>query len=183
MNEYFVILDENNYISSVVFEETQESIAISNETLKKIMQNEVNYYENNTFIYKEKEKSLDELKEQKLNELEIIKTNIENSDILYQSIEDKKANKEAKYYQADNKAKELLTQSLLIFSSVGLVPENFSWKASDNSLNVFSLDDLKLLSLSIAQRLQNITMKYWQYKEQIRNANNKDEIINLRIEL
>ncbi|MBZ8007913.1 DUF4376 domain-containing protein [Campylobacter sp. RM9334] len=122
-------------------------------------------------IYKEKELSIDELKELKLNELESLKSSAENADILYKD----------KFYQADSKAKELLTQSLVIFSSVGAVPDNFVWKSSDNYLNIFGLDDLKNLSLLIAQRLQIITTKYWTYKEQIRNAENKEslDVINL----
>lgn len=116
--------------------------------------------------------SIDELKELKLNELERIKAQAENADILYKD----------KLYQADAKAKELLTQSLVIFSSVGAVPENFVWKASDNSLNAFSLDDLKNLSLLIAQRTQTITGKYWQLKEQIRNATTKEELDLINME-
>lgn len=123
-------------------------------------------------IYKEKELSIDELKEFKLNELENIKISAENADILYKD----------KLYQADTKAKELLTQSLVIFSSVGAVPENFAWKSSDNSLNAFSLDDLKALSLLIAQRTQEITAKYWQLKEQIRNATTSDELDLIKLE-
>lgn len=115
--------------------------------------------------------SIDELKELKLNELERIKTQAENADILYKD----------KLYQADSKAKELLTQSLVIFSSVGAVPDNFSWKASDNSLNAFSLDDLKALSLLIAQRTQVITAKYWAYKEQIKNATTKEELESVKV--
>lgn len=123
-------------------------------------------------IYKEKELSIDELKELKLNELENIKAQAENADILYKD----------KMYQADGKAKELLTQSLVIFSSVGAVPENFVWKASDNSLNAFNLDDLKNLSLLIAQRTQDITAQYWAYKEQIRNATTKEELDLIKME-
>lgn len=123
-------------------------------------------------IYKEKELSIDELKELKLNELESLKSSAENADILYKD----------KLYQADAKAKELLTQSLVIFSSVGAVPENFVWKASDNSLNAFSLDNLKNLSLLIAQRTQIITAKYWSYKEQIRNATTKEELYLINME-
>lgn len=123
--------------------------------------------ENNTFLIDfSYQDFLNELKKQKLNELENVKTQAENADILYKD----------KYYQADNKAKELLTQSLVIFSSVGTVPENFVWKSSDNSLNAFSLDDLKNLSLLIAQRTQKLTSKYWAYKEQIKNANTKEEL-------
>lgn len=116
--------------------------------------------------------SIDELKELKLNELESLKSSAENADILYKD----------KFYQADAKAKELLTQSLVIFSSVGAVPDNFAWKSSDNSLNVFSLDDLKALSLLIAQRTQIITAKYWAYKEQIRNATTKEELDLINME-
>lgn len=116
--------------------------------------------------------SIDELKELKLNELESLKSSAENADILYKD----------KFYQANSKAKELLTQSLVIFSSVGAVPDNFAWKSSDNSLNVFSLDDLKALSLLIAQRTQIITAKYWSYKEQIRNATTKEELDLINME-
>lgn len=123
-------------------------------------------------IYKERELSIDELKELKLNELESLKSSAENADILYKD----------KLYQADAKAKELLTQSLVIFSSVGAVPENFVWKSSDNSLNAFSLDDLKALSLLIAQRTQEITAKYWSYKEQIKNIATSDELDLIKLE-
>ncbi|MBZ7995164.1 DUF4376 domain-containing protein [Campylobacter canadensis] len=114
----------------------------------------------------DKNEILNEKKQTLLILLERKKQEIENADILYKD----------KYYQADNKAKELLTQSLVIFSSVGTVPENFVWKSSDNSLNAFSLDDLKALSLLIAQRTQEFTSKYWAYKEQIKNANTVDEL-------
>lgn len=123
-------------------------------------------------IYKEKELSFDELKSNKLNELENIKAQAENADILYKD----------KFYQANSKAKELLTQSLVIFSSVGAVPSDFAWKSSDNSLNIFGLDDLKQLSLLIATRLQVITAKYWSYKEQIRNAENKESLDAINLE-
>lgn len=111
-------------------------------------------------------KSLDEVKKEKLNELESIKAQVLNADVLYND----------KYYQADTKAKELLTQSLTIFSLAGAVPPEFAWKSSDNSLNPFSLDDLKNLSLLIASRTQKITSIYWQLKEQIKNANTKEEL-------
>ncbi|MBZ7981949.1 DUF4376 domain-containing protein [Campylobacter sp. RM12640] len=117
-------------------------------------------------------KLLEDSKNAKLNELESLKSSAENADILYKD----------KLYQADSKAKELLTQSLVIFSSVGAVPDNFAWKSSDNSLNTFSLDDLKNLSLLIAQRTQEITAKYWAYKEQIRNATTKEELDLINME-
>lgn len=129
--------------------------------------------ENDTFLIDfSYQDFLNELKKQKLNELENVKTQAENADIAYQD----------KLYQADNKAKELLTQSLVIFSAVGKTPENFVWKSSDNNLNDFNLDDLKNLSLLIAQRTQEITAKYWQLKEQIRNATTKEELDLIKLE-
>lgn len=148
------------------------SFKISEEEHKAALNINANYVTDEfRLVYKEKELSVGELKELKLNELENIKSSAENADILYKD----------KMYQADAKAKELLTQSLVIFSSVGAVPENFVWKSSDNSLNAFSLDDLKNLSLLIAQRTQTITAKYWQIKEQIRNATTKEELESIKV--
>ncbi|ULO01344.1 hypothetical protein AVANS_0714 [Campylobacter sp. RM5004] len=180
-NDYFsdekcfsVVLKDNGFIDYIDMRKLENAVEVSEETYIKIMQNQVNFYEKGEFIHKAQviELSFDELKENKLNELENTKTQAENADILYKD----------KLYQADSKAKELLTQSLVIFSSVGAVPDNFVWKSSDNSLNVFSLDDLKNLSLLIAQRTQEITAKYWSYKEQIRNATTSDELDLIKLE-
>lgn len=187
----FIINENNNYIilnveenNSFMLEQLSNAYEMPQEEVKQVFKGNEHLASNlNCTITKLKNnfkvvfnldetKLLNDLKERKLNELENIKTQAENADVLYKD----------KMYQADSKAKELLTQSLVIFSSVGAVPEGFVWKSSDNSLNAFSLDDLKALSLLIAQRLQEITVKYWAYKGQIRNATTKEELDLIKIE-
>lgn len=111
-------------------------------------------------------KSLDEIKKEKLNELNELKSALEFSDITYKNI----------VFQANEKAQNTLNQCLTVFSSINAVPDNFKWRAKDNSLCDFSLDDLKNLALLIASRTQKITSTYWQLKEQIKNANTKEEL-------
>ena len=69
---YSVVLKDNGFIDYIDMRKLENGIEVSEETYIKIMQNQVNFYENGEFIYKAEivELSFDELKELKLNEIE-----------------------------------------------------------------------------------------------------------------
>lgn len=70
---YSVVLKENGFINRIDMKKLENAIEVSEEIYIKIMQNQVNFYQNGEFIYKPEmiELSFNELKEKKLNEIEI----------------------------------------------------------------------------------------------------------------
>lgn len=69
---YSVVLKENGFINRIDMKKLENGIEVSEETFTKIMQNQVNFYQNGEFIYKPEmiELSFNELKEKKLSEIE-----------------------------------------------------------------------------------------------------------------
>ncbi|MBZ7993772.1 hypothetical protein AVBRAN9333_08660 [Campylobacter sp. RM9333] len=69
---YSVVLKESGFIDYIDMKKLENGIEVSEETFTKIMQNQVNFYENGEFIYKPEmiELSFNELKEKKLSEIE-----------------------------------------------------------------------------------------------------------------
>lgn len=148
------------------------SFKVSEDELNEAFKIGANYVTDDLkLIYVEKQISLEEQKANKIFLLEQLKTQALNADILYK----------AKYYQADEKSKELLLQSLTVYNLRGITPDYFCWKSSDNTTNQFNLEDLKSLTFLIAERTQKITYLYWQKKELIKKASSKEELENINI--
>lgn len=79
-------------------------------------------------------------------------------------------------FQADPASQSLLTSSIVLFTATGSVPEGFKWKASDNSLHSFTLQDLIMLGGAIATRLNATAGKSWGLKDRVDKATTKEEI-------
>lgn len=106
------------------------------------------------------EKGLEEIKVDKIREIEKARDDFQYSPIKYKDAE----------FQADLVSQSLITKAFTYFVAVGATPKGFAWLDSENIPRPFSLEDVKALAGLIISRTNEAANKSWALKEQIRNA-------------
>ena len=117
--------------------------------------------------YKEPEKTLDELKSEKLAELSAITSKFDNqlvnTDMIIKSSLGFSINADLR---SQNNLRGLIT--------IGVEPVNFV--IADNSLKSLSIAELNILLNECAQNGQHLYLLKWQYREQIEQAQTVEEL-------
>ena len=124
-----------------------------------------------TFEPVEPEKTLDELKSDKLAELTAITSKFDNqlvnTDMIIKSSLGFSINADLR---SQNNIRGLI--------SVGIEPVNFV--TADNSVQSLSIEQLNVLLNECAQNVQHLYLLKWQYKEQIEQAKTVEELNTLK---
>ena len=120
-----------------------------------------------TFEPVEPEKTLDELKSEKLSELTSITSKFDNqlvnNEIIINSSLGFKVNADLR---SQNNLRGLI--------AVGIEPVNFV--TADNSVQSLTLEQLNVLLNECAQNVQHLYLLKWQYREQIEQAKTVEEL-------
>lgn len=149
-----------------------KNLSIFNEIIKNVPDNFSIDYVLERFIpiewaKSDSEKTLEELKEDKLDELTTITSRFENqlvnSDMIIKSSLGFEINADLR---SQNNLRGLI--------AVGAEPVNFM--TADNSLKSLNIENLKTLLSECALNGQNLYQQKWNYREQIENAQTKEEL-------
>ena len=126
-----------------------------------------------TFEPVEPEKTLDELKSEKLSELTAITSKFDNqlvnTDMIIKSSLGFTINADLR---SQNNLRGLIT--------VGVEPVNFV--TADNSVKSLTLEQLNVLLNETAQNGQHLYLLKWQYREQIKQAKTKEDLNAIKFE-
>lgn len=158
--------------SKIFLEWRDKNLSILNEIIKNVPDNFSIDYVLEKFIpiewaKSDDEKTLDELKADKLNELSNITSKFENqlvnSDMIIKSSLGFEINADLR---SQNNIRGLI--------AVGTEPVNFM--TADNSLKSLSIENLKTLLNECALNGQNLYLQKWDYKSQIESSKTKEEL-------
>lgn len=126
-----------------------------------------------TFEPVEPEKTLDELKSEKLSQLTAITSKFDNqlvnTDMIIKSSLGFSINADLR---SQNNLRGLIT--------VGVEPVNFV--TADNSVKSLSIEQLNILLNETAQNGQHLYLLKWQYREQIEQAKAKEDLNTIKFE-
>ena len=75
-------------------------------------------------------------------------------------------------YQADSISQQLFLEALVVFSSIGVTPEGFTWRDKFNVDQPFTLIDLQAVSVILATQKNNAFKTTWVLKDKVQNINN-----------
>lgn len=158
--------------AKIFLEWRDKNLSILNELIKNVPDNFSIDYVLEKFIpiewaKSDDEKTLDELKADKLSELTAITSKYDNqlvnTDMIIKSSLGFTANADLR---SQNNLRGLI--------AVGAEPVNFM--TADNSLKSLSIDNLKTLLNECALNGQNLYQQKWNYREQIENSQTKEEL-------
>ncbi|MDR1461444.1 MAG: DUF4376 domain-containing protein [Campylobacteraceae bacterium] len=126
---------------------------------------------NKLVISKEKQKAyLVRLKQQKKQQINLLKQQAEYSNITYKSYE----------IQADADSQSKLSSAVLLCQAMGI--NSYDWWSADNKLITFSIQELTEIGFLIAQRSASLVAKGRVLKDALKKAKTKEEIENIKWE-
>lgn len=175
-NDYILSLNSSDVLkaknSKIFLEWRDKNLSIFNEIIKNVPDNFSIDYVLEKFIpiewaKSDDEKTLDELKTDKLNELSNITSKFENqlvnSDMIIKSSLGFEINADLR---SQNNIRGLI--------AVNVEPVNFI--TADDTLKSLSIENLKTLLNECALNDQNLYLQKWDYKSQIENSQTKEEL-------
>lgn len=156
--KYFI--DKNNQIYAYEDEARDEQIKTG---LTPISEDEFNALIN---PLKSEEELLNEIKNLKIQEINIKKENTLNGGFLFKG----------KVYQSSNEDQLRINGAVTNALVNPNLISHIEWIALDNSVTKFSVDEFKIFASSMAYFIQEIIFKANTLKEKIRNAKSKKEL-------
>lgn len=138
--------------------------------------------DSNEWYYKEKaktdtqEKTLDELKADKIYSLKQTRKTLEESPIEYNG-------KQIDYDTVSQARIELVSELLESKVSLGETNNDIQWTMTDNNDQQLTLEDFKQIRLLAAQRVITLHNKYNEAKQLVEQATNKEELKDITITL
>ncbi len=79
-------------------------------------------------------------------------------------------------YDADERAQQLLSSMIALYSASGQAPESIQWIAKANSVETLSFADLVALGAALAKRVSDSYLKARELKNKVTNSTNLAEI-------
>lgn len=113
--------------------------------------------------------SLDELKQAKLTELKTIRDREEVKPIEYNG----------NLFDFDNEARDRINSAIIALSITG---QSIEWTTADNTNVLVTADDLRGVVANVANRSNNLHIKYLELKEQVLACTTKEELDKIQWE-
>ena len=163
MDKQINLIDEKNQLHTIILTEGQ----ILSEIIKKIEKEQniklrvLSEEEYNELVY-----TLDYYKNNKLFELDKAKKRALNSDVFYKG----------NYFQNRETDRNLLTNTITLYQTLGELPKGFVWISSDNKQIEVTLQDLINIGALMGAKVNEVTIKARNLKDKVIASDDKDYI-------
>lgn len=117
-------------------------------------------------VFTAPQKTLDELKADKINELKTIRDTEEVKPIEYNG----------NSYDYDDKARDRINSAIIALSITG---QSIEWTTADNTNVIVTTDDLRSVIAAVAMRSNELHVKYRKLKEQVLACSTAEEVAEI----
>lgn len=114
-------------------------------------------------VFTAPQKTLEQLKADKINELKTIRDNEEVQPIAYNG----------NLFDFDEKARDRINSAIIALSITG---QSIAWTTADNTEVMVNADDLRGVIAAVAMRSNELHVKYRQLKEQLEACTTKEQL-------